>query len=249
MIRNSYLDRKVMQMSFNMIYVISAMRLASKSIGTTLFMAIVSLAIGIVFGIIIALIRNFKIIFLARFLKIVITLLKGVPIILIILGTFLVMSEEFNSLAKSWGWSVRYKDVNPVWIAIFALSIMAIINVSEIFRGAFSSIKQGQYDAAKSIGLTKMQMIRRVMIPQAIPVAIPMMSNLLIGIVKASALASMVGVVDIFSAASISAQKNYSFLEAYVGVAIIYWIISLFIENFSNLIERVINKKIRGSLS
>ncbi|MDN6545522.1 MAG: ABC transporter permease subunit, partial [Enterococcaceae bacterium] len=138
-----------------------------------------------------------------------------------------------------------FKDFNMIWIAIFALSILSIINSSEIFRGAFSSIKKGQFDAAKSLGMTNFQTIRRVLLPQAFPVSVPMFSNLLITLVKASALASMVSVVDVFAAAKISAQQNYRFLEAYIAVAIIYWIISLIIEKGAQLFEQRMNRKLR----
>ncbi|WP_442760499.1 ABC transporter permease subunit, partial [Enterococcus italicus] len=110
---------------------------------------------------------------------------------------------------------------------------------------AFSSIKKGQFDAAKSLGMTNFQTIRRVLLPQAFPVSVPMFSNLLITLIKASALASMVSVVDVFAAAKISAQQNYRFLEAYVAVAIIYWVISIIIEKCAQLFEQRMNRKLR----
>ncbi|MFT8908368.1 MAG: amino acid ABC transporter permease [Lentilactobacillus diolivorans] len=229
-------------MSFNPTYMINSFKLCTRYIGTTLFMALVSLIIGLALGIGIALIRTYKIPLLARFFEIIITILKGVPIVLVILGSYLLMSQQFNHFAKSLGWSIQFKNVDPIWIAIFALGLMAIVNVSEIFRGIFVSIPKGQYDAAKSIGLTTTQMIRKIMIPQSIPIAIPMLSNLLINLIKASALASMVGVVDIFAEASISAQQNYSFLEGYVAVAIIYWIMSLIIERGATFLERALTR-------
>jgi len=72
-----------------------------------------------------------------------------------------------------------------------------------------------------------------------------MFSNLLISLVKASALASMVSVVDVFAAAKISAQQNYRFLEAYVAVAIIYWGISLLIEYGTKFLEERMTRKLR----
>lgn len=236
-------------MSFSFAIMLDSLGIAVRYIGTTLFMAIASLLVGLIFGIIIALIRNYQVKFISPFLQAVVTILKGVPTVLVILGIYLLMSRMFNDLMDSFGWSTQFRDVNPIWIAIFALSLMSTINVSEIFRGTFSSIKKGQYDAAKSIGLTTPQTIRRVLLPQAFPVALPMMSSLLISLVKASSLASMVSVVDVFAAARISAQQNYRFLEAYIAVAIIYWMISLVIEKSSGLLERKLNQRMRGSLS
>ena len=125
---------------------------------------------------------------------------------------------------------------------------MATINSSEIFRGAFAAIKKGQFDAAKSMGMTNLQTIRRVLLPQAIPISLPMFSNLLISLVKASSLASMVSVVDVFAAAKITAQQNYRFLEAYVAVAVIYWGISLVIEKGAQLLEERMTRKLRRAI-
>ncbi len=232
-------------MSFDFSTMINSLKIASHYIGTTLFMAGSSLVIGIFFGLLIALARQYKIRIIAPFFQILITLLKGVPIVLIILASYLIASKKFDTIAEGMHWSIRFKDFNMIWIAIFALSILSIINSSEIFRGAFSSIKKGQFDAAKSLGMTNFQTIRRVLLPQAFPVSVPMFSNLLITLVKASALASMVSVVDVFAAAKISAQQNYRFLEAYIAVAIIYWIISLIIEKGAQLFEQRMNRKLR----
>lgn len=232
-------------MSFDFSTMINSLKIASHYIETTLFMAGSSLVIGIFFGLLIALARQYKIKVIAPFFQVFITLLKGIPIVLIILASYLIASKKFDDLAEAMHWSVRFKDFNMIWIAIFALSILSIINSSEIFRGAFSSIKKGQFDAAKSLGMTNFQTIRRVLLPQAFPVSVPMFSNLLITLIKASALASMVSVVDVFAAAKISAQQNYRFLEAYVAVAIIYWVISIIIEKCAQLFEQRMNRKLR----
>lgn len=232
-------------MSFNFSIMLNSLRVASQYIGTTLFMAIFSLIIGIVFGLGIALIRFYKAPVLASFFQILTTILKGIPIVLIILSMYLITSRQLDGWAEALGWSLRFRDFNMVWIAIIALGILSTINSSEIFRGAFSSIKKGQLDAAKSIGLSSVQTIRRILLPQAIPVSLPMFSNLLISLVKASSLASMVSVVDVFAAAKISAQQNYRFLEAYVAVAIIYWGISLLIEYGTKFLEERMTRKLR----
>lgn len=232
-------------MIFQFSVMIEALKTASHYIGTTLFMAVTALAIGLVFGLLIALIRLYRIKVIAPILQVAITLLKGVPVVLVILALYLISAKQFDIWAESMHWSLRFKDFNMVWIAIAALSLMATINSSEIFRGAFAAVKKGQFDAAKSIGMTNLQVIRRVLLPQALPISLPMFSNLLISLVKASALASMVSVVDVFAAAKITAQQNYRFLEAYVAVAIIYWMISLVIEKGTQLLEDRMSRKLR----
>ncbi|GHT80087.1 hypothetical protein FACS1894130_10640 [Spirochaetia bacterium] len=86
------------------------------------------------------------------------------------------------------------------------------------------------------------------MLPQAIPVSLPMMSNVLIGLTKAVALASMVAVVDVMNAAVIAATTNYRFLEAYVAAAIIYWAICFIIERVFFALEKISGQKIRAAV-
>ena len=235
-------------MSFKFEVMIQSLQVASQYIGTTSFMAITAIIIGVILGLGIALIRLYRIKGLSQFFQVVVTLLKGIPMVLIILALYLIASKQFDVWSESMNWSLRFRDFNMVWIAISALSLLATINSSEIFRGAFAAIKKGQFDAAKSMGMTNLQTIRRVLLPQAIPISLPMFSNLLISLIKASSLASMVSVVDVFAAAKITAQQNYRFLEAYVAVAVIYWGISLVIEKGAQMIEQRMTRKLRRAI-
>lgn len=235
-------------MSFKFEVMIQSLQVASQYIGTTLFMAITAIIIGVILGLGIALIRLYRINGLSQFFQVVVTLLKGIPMVLIILALYLIASKQFDVWSESMNWSLRFRDFNMVWIAISALSLLATINSSEIFRGAFAAIKKGQFDAAKSMGMTNLQTIRRVLLPQAIPISLPMFSNLLISLIKASSLASMVSVVDVFAAAKITAQQNYRFLEAYVAVAVIYWGISLVIEKGAQMLEQRMTRKLRRAI-
>ena len=235
-------------MSFKFEVMIQSLQVASQYIGTTLFMAITAIIIGVILGLGIALIRLYLIKGLSQFFQVVVTLLKGIPMVLIILALYLIASKQFDVWSESMNWSLRFRDFNMVWIAISALSLLATINSSEIFRGAFAAIKKGQFDAAKSMGMTNLQTIRRVLLPQAIPISLPMFSNLLISLIKASSLASMVSVVDVFAAAKITAQQNYRFLEAYVAVAVIYWGISLVIEKGAQMLEQRMTRKLRRAI-
>lgn len=231
-------------MQFNIDAMVKSILYSIHYLGITLLIPLVALAIGIVFGLVIALLRYYQAKVIAPVLQAIVTLFKGIPIVLILLAMYLFCSTAFDPIAQSLHWSIRFKNVNTIWIAIVGLGIMAIVNASEIFRGAFASIRKGQLDAAQSIGMTRGQTIRRVLLPEAIPVALPVLGNLLINLIKASALCSMVGVVDIFSAATISGQQSYSFLEAYVGVALIYWAVVVCIEKGTGLVEHRLTSRL-----
>jgi L-cystine transport system permease protein len=114
-----------------------------------------------------------------------------------------------------------------------------------VFRGALASVKKGQYDAGYAMGLTKAQVLLRIVLPQAIPVSLPMKGNIFIALIKSVALASIVAVIDVMTAAVITANSNYRFLEAYVAAAIVYWGICFVIERIFLALEKITGTTIR----
>ena len=138
-------------MQFNIDAMVKSILYSIHYLGITLLIPLVALAIGIVFGLVIALLRYYQAKVIAPVLQAIVTLFKGIPIVLILLAMYLFCSTAFDPIAQSLHWSIRFKNVNTIWIAIVGLGILAIVNASEIFRGAFASIRQGQLDAAQSI--------------------------------------------------------------------------------------------------
>jgi L-cystine transport system permease protein len=92
------------------------------------------------------------------------------------------------------------------------------------------------------VGLTSYQTLKRVVLPQMIPVAVPVLCNNLIVFIKMSALLYYISVTDILNAAQIPATINYKFLESYVAAALIYWVICVAIEKLSQLLERKLSR-------
>ena len=90
--------------------------------------------------------------------------------------------------------------------------------MSEIIRGAFLAVDRGQIEAAKSINLTRMQTLRLIVIPQAVPVAVPGIVNNLIDAIKGSSLAFTIGILDITAVAKIQAGITFRYFEAYMSI-------------------------------
>ncbi|RPA60896.1 ABC transporter permease subunit [Aerococcus agrisoli] len=229
--------------------IVDAFTAAVPYIPVTLRLAFIPLFIGIVLGFIIALIRFYRVPVLANFLSGVITVGKGIPVVLTLMVAYLLFSDLFDKVATSLNLDIRFSNFNREYIGIFVLSITATISLSEIFRGALTSIPKDQWDAAASIGLTQFQTIRRVVFPQLLPIALPMICNQLIVLIKASSLVSLVSVVDVLNGALITATTSYTFLESYIAAAIIYWGLSIVIEQASALFERNHTRKfVKGSI-
>ena len=109
---------------------------------------------------------------------------------------------------------------------------------SETIRSAIQSVDKGQIEAAKSMGMTGLQVLRRITLPQAITVALLPLGNSLIALIKGTSLAFTCSVVEITAAAKITAGKSYRYFEAYCSIAIIYWVITFVLERILVLIEK-----------
>ena len=113
--------------------------------------------------------------------------------------------------------------------------------VSESIRGALISVDEGQREAAMAFGMTGFQMTVRIIIPQAIRVALPPLFNDLINLFKMSSLAFLVGVRDVMGAAKIEGASTFQFFECYACVMLIYWIITLILTAVQKGLEKRCN--------
>lgn len=224
-------------MQFDVNFMLVALREALRFTPVTLFLACVPFILGNIFGLIIALIRIFHVKVLARFFQGCTVLVKSIPIVLLILMTNFLFVQNFDILAVQFNLPFRSKDVSPIFIALFPLTLYATVNLSEALRGALLSVDKGQYEAGYAVGMTRIQTLKRIVIPQSILVAIPTLCNGFIGLIKGSSLAFMISVTDLLNGALITATGNYNFLEAYIAAALVYWGICVLIERMSNYLE------------
>lgn len=138
-------------------------------------------------------------------------------------------------------------DINSwdsVYYAIFALSLLHGAGMAEMMRAAYQTIDKGQKEAAVSIGLTPFQAFYRIVFPQALVVAIPVLGNAIISMLKDGALAYSIGVVDITGRASYLISMNLGgyVLETYLALALIYWILSVITQKAFGLLNRRLRK-------
>lgn len=234
-------------MVFDFHYVITSFITAVHYIPVTLALSLIPLFIGIVFGTLIAVCRKFRIRFIAPLADIIIPVVKGIPLVLhLFIMNFLIL-KPFDLLAQYYAWADVIKFMDKVYIAIIAISIYAVIIISETMRSALMSVGEGQYEACYSVGLTRWQALRRVVLPQVFPVAIPVLGNNLIGLIKGSSVVYLITVVDVMNGALTTAQINYRFLEAYIAAALIYWGICLLTERLFAVWENHMKKYQLGS--
>lgn len=122
-----------------------------------------------------------------------------------------------------------------------ALTLFAAAYMAEVIRGGLQAIPKGQFDAAEALGLSYWSKMRSIILPQALRVSFPSMVNTFISEVKNTTLVAIVGIFDLMNAAKAAltdADWRPFFLEAYVFVAVVFFIVCFFITRLSNRIEQ-----------
>ena len=126
-------------------------------------------------------------------------------------------------------------DMDNLSRAIFVIITFTLLfgaYVSEVFRSAYETVDRGQYEAAVTIGLSPKQAFFRVMLPQAAVIALPNFGNSVINLMKESALAYTIGLIDLLGRTNLIISKNYGAygVELYVACLLMYWALSFLIE-------------------
>lgn len=123
-------------------------------------------------------------------------------------------------------------DLSRAVFVIITFTLLFGAYVSEVFRSAYETVDKGQYEAAVTIGLSPEQAFFRVMLPQAAVIALSNFGNSVINLMKESALAYTIGLIDLLGRTNLIIAKNYGAygIELYVACLLIYWGLSLVIE-------------------
>ncbi|MEU7044881.1 ectoine/hydroxyectoine ABC transporter permease subunit EhuC [Streptomyces varsoviensis] len=126
----------------------------------------------------------------------------------------------------------------PMWAAVLALGLSYGAYGSEIVRGALAAVAPAQREAAVALSFTPAQRMRRVILPQAVPEMIPPFNNLLIELLKGTALVSVMSVADIAFAAQLSRLATGASLEIYAIILAIYFVLAFVLTRLMRLLER-----------
>jgi His/Glu/Gln/Arg/opine family amino acid ABC transporter permease subunit len=195
----------------------------------TVLLTALPILLGIVFGFFIALIRNYRVLILNQIAAIFVSFIRGTPM-------FVLLFIFYYGMPRILGFSLR--SIPAIVIALATFTFFCTAYLSEIIRGALKSVDVRQIEAARSIGMTTASAYRRIIIPQAIMVALPNFFNYTAAMLKNSSLVFAVGVIDIMAATKIDAEKSYRYVEGYVTVAVFYIILSLLVAFLFQYLEK-----------
>ena len=148
-------------------------------------------------------------------------------------------------------WAIFQIDINnwsKVFFVVVALGLLFSANASEIMRSSYLAVPQGQREAALTSGLSESQAFRRIMLPQAFLISLPNLGNSMIALLKEGSLAFTIGLVDIMGKGNLIISLNFGAygIETYIALAIIYWVLTLIIEQIFKLAEKKFSKGRKG---
>jgi polar amino acid transport system permease protein len=168
-----------------------------------------------------------------------VSLIRGTPLLiqiyLIYLGLPQIGTQLDNYGLHTLG---RMFTLSAIQSGILALSLNYGAYMTEIFRAGIQSIAHGQREAAESIGMTRWQMMRRVILPQAVRVIIPDIGNQFIAMQKDSALVSLMGIWEITYRANRMARQEGRFIEMLLMAALTYWVLTIVSSWLESRLER-----------
>ena len=209
-----------------------------KGLVNTIVMAILAMLVGITLGVVFAVMRLSSNPVLSTTALGYIWLFRGVPALLQLLLWFN-LALIFPTMGIPGLFSVKTVEVmTPFVAALLGLGIQQGAFTAEVVRAGLLSVDQGQYEAAQTIGMTRLQLLRRIIMPQAMRVIVPPVGNEFIGMVKLTSLASVIQYAEVLHSAQNIYYANSRVIELLIVAAFWYLIVVSVLTPAQMLLER-----------
>ena len=195
----------------------------------TLPLTAISFAIGLMIAVVTALVQFANIQGLKQLARFYVWVIRGTPLLVQLFVVF-------------YGLPNVGILIDPVPAAVLVFSINQGAYCSETIRAALESVPAGQMEAGQCVGMSYLQIIRRIILPQAMRTAFPPLSNSLIGLVKDTSLAANITVVEMFMATQRIVARTYEPLALYIEVGIIYLVFCTVLTRLQRYGERKLGR-------
>jgi polar amino acid transport system permease protein len=194
--------------------------------GGTLRLAVPAIVFGFVLGTWVGLARLSRRRWLNLPAKLYVEFFRGVPLVMVIFWFWFIIPMLVG------------KSLPEYSVALAAFVIFEAAYLAEIVRAGILSVPRGQVEAATATGLRRGQMMRQVILPQALRNMIPALVTQFIVLLKDTSLASIIGYVDLTKAAQIVNNREIRPFELYLFIAVVYWLCSYSMSRFARRLER-----------
>ncbi|MEG0238052.1 MAG: ABC transporter permease subunit [Clostridium sp.] len=214
--------------SFDFMYSLKLIPMLLKATKVTISLSIFGMLLGLAVGITLAIIRVYKLPVLKQIAEVYISFFRGTPLLVQLFLLYFGIPQVIPAL----------QNMSAYTAALVGLGLNASAYIAEILRSSIDAINKGQMEACLSVGMTKGEGLRRIILPQAFRIAVPPLGNIFVDTVKGSSLAFTLGVVELLAKAQMAASSSYKFFESYIIVAIMYWVIIQFFSYLQKILER-----------
>ena len=203
-------------------------------VGKTILISIGAIAIGVIIGVLVAIIKYVnkkfnKLTILSKICDAYLTVFRGTPVYVQLLIMYFIVLVALPSLP----------------IAILTFGINSGAYVAEIIRGGLESVDDGQLEAGASLGLSKMQIMVHIVLPQGLRRALPALFNEFIALIKETSIVGTIGIIDITKVAANITARIYDPFMPYIVSALLYLLIVVGLTQILKVLERRLAKSDR----
>jgi L-cystine transport system permease protein len=195
----------------------------------TIPLTLASFALGLALALLVALMRLSRNAVVAGAARFYVSVIRGTPLLVQLFVIF-------------YGLPSLGVKLDPWPSAIIAFSLNVGGYAAEVIRAAILSVPKGQWEAGHTIGMSRAQALRRIILPQAARVSVPPLSNTFISLVKDTSLASLILVTELFRNAQQIAAFSQEFMALYLEAALVYWVICLALSSGQSALEKRLDR-------
>ncbi len=193
----------------------------------TVLITLGALLIGIVAGAIIAAVRylsedNEKLRLLNWIIRIYVTAIRGIPVVVLLLIFYFII----------------LKSADGILVAILTFGINSSAYMAELIRSGINAVSHGQMEAGRSLGLSRLQTMKKIILPQAVRYILPAIGNELIALLKETAVAGYVAVIDLTRAGNLVRNNTYDAVNPLLVVALTYLVLVVLLTKLLGRLER-----------
>jgi len=204
-----------------------------KGLALTLQLLAISLVIGFVLAIPLAIMAASKNAWVRSPVKFFIYIFRGTPLLIQMFIIYYGLAQ-FDWLRESVLWIV-FKEA--YWCAVIAFALNTAAYTAEIFRGAIKQTPKGELEAAEACGMSRFHQYLHIILPSALRRSIPMYGNEVIFMLHATVLAGVITLVDLFGAAKIINSRYYAPFESFISVGLFYLVLTFTIVFIFKVVE------------
>lgn len=195
-----------------------------KGLSMTLYISVIGMLLGLIFGLMLALMRNSRKWILRLPSRMYISFMRGIPMLVFLFILY-------------FGLPMIGIKMTAFVAACLGFGLNSAAYIAEINRAALNSIDVGQWESAKALNMNATATLFSIILPQTVRIAVPPLTNVFMDMVKATSLAAVITVPELFQKAQIVAGREFDSMTFYILIAIIYWMVCVIISFIQDRLE------------